>query len=172
VSRDCDELGAHVSIAGGLALAPGRGRDLGCVGQIAAVVLCTVLAGTAAAQINPSDFKHGELLKRIEQGNYVWSLDFLERDALLLGYGIDLVNAMRSLPCGYRALPDEEIFASGWISASIFKGEGVGPNFRAATHAAAASVLAGAQSDAKHLEQIRCNAPVTKRVMENGARRG
>jgi deoxyribonuclease-4 len=30
VSGRGDELGAHVSVAGGLALAPGRGRDLGC----------------------------------------------------------------------------------------------------------------------------------------------
>src|SRR5438445_10977931 len=30
VTRPVDELGAHVSVAGGLALAPARGRDLGC----------------------------------------------------------------------------------------------------------------------------------------------
>ena len=30
MARPCDELGAHVSVAGGLTLAPGRGRELGC----------------------------------------------------------------------------------------------------------------------------------------------
>ncbi len=30
MTRTVDELGAHVSVAGGLALAPARGRDLGC----------------------------------------------------------------------------------------------------------------------------------------------
>jgi deoxyribonuclease-4 len=30
VTRPLDELGAHVSVAGGLALAPARGRELGC----------------------------------------------------------------------------------------------------------------------------------------------
>ena len=30
MTRRLDELGAHVSVAGGLALAPARGRELGC----------------------------------------------------------------------------------------------------------------------------------------------
>jgi hypothetical protein len=154
-------------------LSESRARNVKVCLVAVVAVWCFILIRPATAQISLSGFKRGELLKRIERGEYVWSLDFPQKDAALLGYGLALVDTVRHLCPVYHELPDEEIFSGGWIMANLTRQGSLGQNLRD-TLKSTIEMMAlspAAQSDTERLVKLYgCDAQVTKRVMDNAAR--
>jgi deoxyribonuclease-4 len=108
VSRVCDELGAHVSIAGGLALAPGRGRDLGC-GAIQ--IFLKNQRQWAAPPLDPTDARAFRAARRRAGIRFAFA------------HGSYLVNLATPLPGAWRQAVDTfvdelqraEALGLGWL---------------------------------------------------------
>ena len=136
-----------------------------------ALLAATILGSSTPleAQGEGGSFEAPALLQRLERGDWVWSLDFPRTDALLLGYGIGLVAAVREKCTSFPISAEERWFGGSWIMAGLQREGRVGPNLAAVVFSTAQATAASAAGtdDGRRLAAQGCNAAQTRRATEN-----